>query len=75
MGNWEYLVLNRAGGRWSDDPYDGRSSTEKLTELGGAGWELVSVCYDGSGYNFYLKKPFPKAKASSRKSKAKSAEE
>ena len=68
MQNWEYLVLNRAGGRWSDDPYDGRSATEKLTELGGAGWELVSVCYDGSGYNFYLKKPLPKPKAS-RKSK------
>jgi hypothetical protein len=75
MCNWEYLVLNRAGERWSDDSYNGRNSTEKLTELGGAGWELVSVCYDGSSYNFYLKKSFPKAKTSSRKSKAKSAEE
>lgn len=70
MQNWEYLVLNRAGGRWSDDKFDGRGATEKLTELGMNGWELVSVCYDGSAYNFYFKKAIPKAKAPAKKSKA-----
>jgi hypothetical protein len=75
MQNWEYLVLNRAGGRWSDDPYDGRGASDKLTGLGGEGWELVSVCHDGSGYRFYLKKPLPKAKAPSRKSRAKPSAE
>ncbi|NJC97361.1 MAG: hypothetical protein C3F07_10015 [Anaerolineales bacterium] len=72
MQTWEYLALNRAGGRWSDDQYDGRSSSDKLSDLGAEGWELVSVCYDGSGYNFYLKRPIPKPKAP-RKSKAKQA--
>jgi hypothetical protein len=57
MQNWEYLVLNRVGGVWSDDRYDGRNPSEKLTHLGREGWELVSVCYDGGGYNFYLKRP------------------
>ena len=68
MQNWEYLVLNRSGGRWADDHFDGRNATDKLTELGNQGWALVSVCYDRLGYNFYLKKPLPKPKAS-RKSK------
>ena len=66
MQNWEYLVLSRAGGRWSDDQFDGRGPAEKMTELGNNGWELVSVCYDGSAYNFYLKKPLPKVKAAKK---------
>jgi len=71
MQNWEYLALNRVGGRWSDDQYDGRMPTEKLTDLGKAGWELVSAFYDGSGYNFYLKRPFGEVKSPAKKSKAK----
>ena len=71
MQTWEYLVLSRAGGRWSDDQFDGRGATEKLTDLGNTGWELVSVCYDGGGYNFYLKKAIPIAKTSAKKNKAK----
>jgi hypothetical protein len=45
--------------------------TEKLTDLGKAGWELVSAFYDGSGYNFYLKRPFGEVKSPAKKSKAK----
>jgi hypothetical protein len=71
MQTWEYLALTRAGGRWSDDHFDGRAPSEKLTDLGKDGWELVSVCYDGSGYNFYLKKVVGDAKASAKKSKVK----
>ena len=56
MQKWEYLVFSRTGGRWSDDQFDGRGPSDKLTDLGADGWELVSVLYDGSGYNFYSKK-------------------
>ena len=70
--NWEYLIFSRAAGVWSDDRYDGRSPSEKLTGVGKEGWELVSVCYDGSGYNFYLKRPAQvKKRASAKKSVAK----
>ena len=72
MGTWEYLVLNRQGGMWSDDRTDGRHPTEKLTVLGKEGWELISVAYDGSGYNFYFKRPVTeKKKASTKKKKSK----
>lgn len=72
MNNWEYLVLNRQGGMWSDDRTDGRQPTEKLTGLGKEGWELVSVAYDGSGYNFYFKRPVvTKKKAPARNKKVK----
>ncbi len=72
MQTWEYLVLSRTGGRWSDDQFDGRNPSDKLTDLGLSGWELVSVLYDGSGYNFYLKKPVAAAgKTSTKKAKAK----
>ncbi len=68
MQNWEYLVFSRVGGMWSDDRFDGRTPTEKLTDLGRDGWELVSVCYDGGGYNFYLKRPVgSKAKVTRKK--------
>lgn len=72
MQKWEHLALNRVGGVWSDDRYDGRHPTEKLTDLGREGWELVSVCYDGGGYNFYLKRPVAaEVKAAAKKSAAK----
>ena len=74
MTKWEYLTFSRVGGSWSDDRYDGRAPTEKLTDLGRDGWELLSVCYDGSGYNFYLKRPITeKAKTAAKKSTAKKA--
>jgi len=57
MTKWEYLAFARIAGSWSDDKYDGRSAQQKLTDLGVDGWELVSVCYDSSGYNFYMKRP------------------
>jgi hypothetical protein len=71
MQNWEYLALNRVGGRWADDPFDGRIPADKLTDLGKSGWELVSVFYDGSGFNFYLKRPMGEVKTSTKKSRAK----
>ena len=74
MEKWEYLALSRQGGMWSDDRRDARSPTEKLSGLGLDGWELVSVAYDGSGYNFYLKRPIAKKKkkkATTKKKKAK----
>lgn len=68
MQKWEYLVFGRVGGNWTDDRFDGRSPTEKLTDLGRQGWELVSVCYNSSGYNFYLKRPAAeKARAPAKK--------
>jgi hypothetical protein len=71
MSKWEYLAFARTGGSWSDDRFDGRTAQEKLTDLGRDGWELVSVAYDGSGYNFYLKRAITeKAKASSTKTKS-----
>jgi hypothetical protein len=71
MQQWEYLALNRVGGRWADDQFDGRVAAEKLTDLGRDGWELVSAFYDGSGYSFYLKRPVGEAKPAGKKSKAK----
>ena len=72
MQTWEYLVVSRVGGAWTDDRLDGRSPTDKLTVLGRDNWELVSVCYDGSGYNFYLKRLVGEpVKAPAKKSKAK----
>jgi len=72
MQKWEYRTLSRQGGSWTDDRFDGRTPAEKMTDLGGEGWELVSVCYDGAGYQFYLKRPVEqKAKSTPRKSKAK----
>lgn len=62
MTKWEYLAFARIAGSWSDDKYDGRSPQQKLTDFGAEGWELVSVCYDSSGYNFYLKRPKSAAK-------------
>lgn len=56
MTKWEYLVFARVAGSWTDDRYDGRSVQQKLSDFGQDGWELVSVCYDTSGYNFYLKR-------------------
>ena len=56
MTKWEYLVFARVAGSWSDYKYDGRSVQQKLSDFGLEGWELVSVAYDSSGYNFYLKR-------------------
>jgi len=56
MAKWEYLNFARVGGAWTDDRYDGRSPQEKLTDFGKEGWELVSVCYDNSGYSYFLKR-------------------
>lgn len=71
MKNWEYLVLYRVGGAWSDDRFDGRSPAEKLTDFGQESWELVSVCYDSGGFSFYLKRPVgAKARAPRKKSAA-----
>ena len=72
MQKWEYLVLGRVGGIWSDDRYDGRSPSDKLTDLGKESWELVSVCYDTGGFNFYFKRPVAgKVKAPTKKPEAK----
>ena len=69
---WEYLVVSRVGGAWTDDRTDGRNPADKLTTLGKDNWELVSVCYDGAGYNFYLKRLVGgQGKATAKKSKAK----
>jgi hypothetical protein len=57
MTKWEYLTFARIAGSWTDDKYDGRSPQEKLSYYGMEGWELVSVCYDSSGYIFYFKRP------------------
>lgn len=57
MQKWEYLSFARIAGSWTDDKYYGRSVQEKLSDFGLEGWELVSVCYDSSGYHFYLKRP------------------
>lgn len=79
MAKWEYLAFSRVGGSWSDDKFDGRSSQDKLSDLGADGWELVSVCYDSAGYNFYMKRaattrkkaPAKKAKTSSKTTSSK----
>ena len=71
MQKWEYLSFARVAGAWTDDKYDGRSVQEKLSDCGLEGWELISVCYDSSGYNFYLKRPFAARKTTTiRKPKA-----
>ena len=72
MQKWEYLSFARVAGSWTDDKYDGRSPQEKLSEFGKDGWELVSVCYDSAGYNYYLKRPLAtKKKSAAKKTKAK----
>ena len=70
MAKWEYLAFVRAAGAWSNDKYDGRSQQEKLSDLGKEAWELVSVCYDSSGYNFYLKRPLATRRAATKKTKS-----
>lgn len=72
MQKWEYLSFARIAGSWNDDKYDGRSVQEKLSDCGLEGWELVSVCYDTSGYHFYLKRPLPTRKTTAAR-KPKSA--
>ena len=72
MQKWEYTTFNRQGGSWTEDRFDGRLPAEKLSDFGNEGWELVSVCYDGSGYHYYLKRPVETASAAPKKSKAKS---
>ena len=73
MTKWEYLNFSRVAGAWSDDKFDGRSPQQKLTDFGKEGWELVSVCYDNAGYNYFLKRPLEtKGKAPAKKPAAKS---
>ena len=67
MTKWEYLAFARVAGRWTDDKYDGRSPQEKLSDYGKEGWELVSVCYDSSGYNYYFKRPVTARKTTAAK--------
>lgn len=70
MTKWEYLAFARIAGSWTDDKYDGRSVQQKLSDYGTDGWELVSVCYDTSGYNFYFKRPLTaRKKATTEKPK------
>lgn len=64
MTKWEYLAFARVAGSWTDDKFDGRTAQQKLSDLGKDGWELVSVLYDSSGYNFYLKRPLATRKKS-----------
>lgn len=73
MTKWEYLNFSRVAGSWSDDKYDGRSPQEKLSDFGKEGWELVSVCYDNAGYNYFLKRALTAKKAPAKKSAAKSS--
>lgn len=83
MTKWEYLAFARVAGTWTDDKYDGRSPQQRLSDHGLEGWELVSVCYDSSGYNYYLKRPLstsaktvakkPKSTSKSTRKKAASA--
>jgi hypothetical protein len=71
MTKWEYLTFSRVAGSWTDDKLDGRSPQQKLSDHGMEGWELVSVCYDTGGYNFYLKRPLTaKKKVSTVESRA-----
>jgi hypothetical protein len=67
MQKWEYLSFARVAGSWTDDKYDGRSTQEKLSDYGLEGWELISVCYDSSGYNFYCKRPLAPRKTTATK--------
>ena len=58
---WEYKVVRSS-----------RKVEERLNALGAEGWELVSVCYDSAGYNYYLKRPMAtKKKSTAKKAKAK----
>ena len=48
MQKWEYMTLSllpdeRQVPQWTDAPEYNRSASERLNELGGEGWELVSV--------------------------------
>jgi hypothetical protein len=71
MTKWEYLTFARIAGSWTDDKFDGRTPQQKLSDYGMEGWELVSVFYDTSGYNFYLKRPVTaRKKAQTEKSKS-----
>ena len=71
MPKWEYLTFARVAGAWTDDRYDGRNTDEKLSDCGKEGWELVSVCYDSGGYNFYFKRPLAtRSRTSTRKPKS-----
>lgn len=72
MQKWEYLAFTRVAGSWSDDRYDGRTVQERLSDYGNEGWELISVVYDTSGYNYYLKRPVATRRRTSTK-KAKPA--
>jgi len=67
MAKWEYLTLARVAGSWNDDKYDGRTPQQKLSDLGKESWELVSVCYDSAGYNYYLKRPLVTRRTSTKK--------
>jgi len=67
MTKWEYASFARVAGVWTDDRFDGRTAQEKLSDFGKDGWELVSVVYDSSGYNFYLKRPLPTRRTTSAK--------
>jgi len=71
MDKWEYLVFSRHGGMWTDQKNDPRSPQEKINDFGKDGWELVSVLYDTSSYNFYMKRPreVKKSKPSTRAKK------
>ena len=71
MQKWEYISCARYAGQWTDDKFDGRTVQEKLSDFGKEGWELVSVVYDSSGYNYYLKRPLATRRRTSTK-KAKS---
>lgn len=70
MQKWEYLAFARVGGAWTDDRYDGRNVQDKLSDFGKEGWELISVVYDSSGYNYFLKRPIEtKKKTTAKKEK------
>lgn len=67
MQKWEYISFARYAGQWTDDKFDGRTVQEKLSDFGKEGWELVSVVYDSSGYNYYLKRPVATRRRTSTK--------
>ena len=71
MQKWEYISFARVGGSWTDDRYDGRSVQDKLSDFGKEGWELVSVVYDSSGYNYFLKRLIePRKRTTTTKAKS-----
>lgn len=67
MQNWEYRSFARVAGSWTDDKYDGRSPQDKLSDFGMDGWELVTVVYDSSAYNYFLKRPLETKKKTTAK--------